>query len=950
IFQSLFAGDTRLISLNSDYLVAGISGNFKVADVSRDIGDLMRDYYTIITNAEVGRPIRDPGELNEYNIDINIDFKDPNPLIKLLDPAWSISNNTLFEGAFYRTGENTVFNFFTSVDTVQYDQNLFIENNIDFNTSLAHDSKEVLAAFYIFSNHQQLQSGIDFHDFSMEAIWDESKVDLTLGVDQRSTDSFARINSAINISSETTSIVFEPSIIKLLDRYWEFPQDNSITLSQGEIAFRNFALHNKDAYLSVNGNINEDPDDFLLVEINDLDLDFLNTFGLKEYQGTANGLLAYNGFYDNTGTGGGLRIQDLHINNFLVGDIEATAEFEQGLPVLNLTNTRMGKRVMEVNGSLGNDERPMDLTATLNDADLSVIEPFLSRYLRQIGGTIDGDFQIVGSLRQPQFIGTGHLTGATVLINYLNTFYTVDGSVSFAPNAISFKDLSLTDVQKHHATFQGGITHNNFKNFVLDIDSELNNFQVLNTTLQDNKLFYGTGFVTGNLKILGAANNLELNARATTAPNTRIYIPLVSSNGQFQEAFINIIDVHDTVSNEIQKPSVKKLAINNFRMNIDLNITPDAYAEIQIDPRTGENIQGRGRGVLNLGIDTQGNFSMRGNYEIVDALYNFSLYNVINKKFEIEPGGRISWHGDPYGGIMNIKAAYEENVSLASIQDQSMGTEFENAQMRRKYPLRIVMDLNGPLLSPDISFDFDFSNFPEGELQIPISSFKNRIANDEQEKNRQVFSLIMLRRFSPAGQFSGAGIGFSNLSQLISSQINTLISQVDQNLEVDFDLASLDETAMESFQLRVAYTFLDGRLRVMRDGGFTDFQGNADLNSIAGDWQAEYHLTEDGRYVIRAYNRTNFINSLSSLNIKNPNTYGISISQTLLFSSFKELFRKNRRNPEPIGTVEIPDLDGKREDSLIFKPIEVDEAWLRKEASPTIHFYDHAVPQESSRQ
>jgi hypothetical protein len=153
----------------------------------------------------------------------------------------------------------------------------------------------------------------------------------------------------------------------------------------------------------------------------------------------------------------------------------------------------------------------------------------------------------------------------------------------------------------------------------------------------------------------------------------------------------------------------------------------------------------------------------------------------------------------------------------------------------------------------------------------------------------------MLRRFSPAGQFSGTGIGFSNLSQLISSQLNSLISQVDQNLEIDFDLASLDESAFESFQLRVAYTFLNGRLRVMRDGGFTDFQGNADLNSIAGDWQAEYLLTEDGRYVVRVYNRTNIYNSLTSLNIKNPNTYGISVSQTLLFSSFKELFQNTRR-------------------------------------------------------
>src|SRR5690606_35026891 len=198
-------------------------------------------------------------------------------------------------------------------------------------------------------------------------------------------------------------------------------------------------------------------------------------------------------------------------------------------------------------------------------------------------------------------------------------------------------------------------------------------------------------------------------------------------------------------------------------------------------------------------------------------------------------GGGFVWYGDAYCGIMNIRAAHEENVSLVSLQDNTVTSGLENAQMKRQDQLRIIMDLNGPLLSPASAFDFDLSNFPGPELHIPISAFKDRIANDEQEKNRQVFSLIMLRRFSPAGQFSGAGIGFSNLSQLISSQLNALIAQVDQNLEIDFDLESLDESAMESFQLRVAYTFFDGRLRVMRDGGFTDLQGNANLNSIAGD-------------------------------------------------------------------------------------------------------------------
>lgn len=157
----------------------------------------------------------------------------------------------------------------------------------------------------------------------------------------------------------------------------------------------------------------------------------------------------------------------------------------------------------------------------------------------------------------------------------------------------------------------------------------------------------------------------------------------------------------------------------------------------------------------------------------------------------------------------------------------------------------------------------------------------------------------MLRRFSPEGQFSGSGIGFSNLTQLISSQLNNLIAQVDENLEIDFDLVGLDDTALETFQLRVAYTFFDGRLRVTRDGGFTDLQGNADFNTIAGDWQAEYLLTEDGRYRVRVYNRNNF-NTLTALNINNraPNTYRVSISQNLLFSSLKELFQNFSRNRE----------------------------------------------------
>src|SRR5690606_30162717 len=156
-------------------------------------------------------------------------------------------------------------------------------------------------------------------------------------------------------------------------------------------------------------------------------------------------------------------------------------------------------------------------------------------------------------------------------------------------------------------------------------------------------------------------------------------------------------------------------------------------------------------------------------------------------------------------------------------------------------------------------------------------------------------SVIMTRSFSPEGQFSGVSNISSSLGQLLSSQLNSFLGQVDKNLEVDLDVATLDQNALETFQLSVAYTFLDGRLRVSRDGGFTNNQGNASPSSIIGDWQAEYMLTEDGVYRIRIFNRNNY-NTFTSLSLsENVSTYGVSVSQSVAFNSFSELFNKITR-------------------------------------------------------
>lgn len=892
LFQSLFTDETRVISLNSDLLVAGISGKFEVEELARDVQELWEDYLNIVSN-ETPPKRSYVLEDEDYYIDIFVDLRDPNPIINLVAPNLYLSNQTTVEGAFYQTEENTVFNFFSGIDTIYYDGNYFIDNNIDFNTSKKKNSSDVLASFYLLSKEQQLRSGINFHNFALEAIWNESNVDLTLGIDQLATDSYLRIHSDIHLESGNTSIVFEPSDIKLLDNHWEFDTNNSIVLNPNELYFNNIRLFHENQYISADGKINADPEESLDITINELNLDFLNSFGLKNYMGTANGAITLTEYQRKEGSKGNLSVENIHIDDFLIGDLEASAFYEEGQINIQIDNYWEGRRSLEISGTLDDLDNSLNLIASLNETNLTIAEPFFGALVSQLDGTVTGKLDIGGTLTEPEITGQGTVKGGLMRFNYLNTYYQLDGNVIMEPNQISFRGLALRDLNSNLATLNGGITHDNFSNFIIDLTAGFTNFQVLNTSLADNELFYGTAFATGDLTVFGSLNNLEINANASSQPNTRVYIPIGSSQGQFQEDFIRIINVHDTVQVAGAESFEEGLDLNNMIINLNLDLNPNAYVEIQIDPKTGETIQGRGRGQLNLNVDTQGEFNMFGTYEIVDALYNFSLYNIINKRFQIEPGGRISWFGDPYAGNMSIRAIYEENVSMIGLHANTNASEFETAELKRRYPVKVIMGLEGQLLSPDIAFAFDFSAFPEGtELQTTISAFQNRIANDEQEKNRQVFSLIMLRRFSPEGQFTGAGIGFSNLSQLISSQLNNLIAQVDQNLEIDFDLTSLDETALETFQLRVAYTFFDGRLRVARDGGFTDLQGNADFNTIAGDWQAEYLLTEDGRYRMRVYNRNNF-NTLTALNINNraPNTYGVSVSQNLLFSSFRELFQ-----------------------------------------------------------
>jgi hypothetical protein len=155
-----------------------------------------------------------------------------------------------------------------------------------------------------------------------------------------------------------------------------------------------------------------------------------------------------------------------------------------------------------------------------------------------------------------------------------------------------------------------------------------------------------------------------------------------------------------------------------------------------------------------------------------------------------------------------------------------------------------------------------------------------------------VFSLIILRRLSPLESFSTSGSLANSVSELLSNQLSYWLTQVDQNLEIDLDLGALDAEAFNTFQLRLSYSFLNGRLRVTRDGTFSSqSQQQQSVASIAGDWTVDYLLTPDGKFRVKMYSRSNFNAISSSLGSQTAVTTGFSLMHTQNFNEVKDLLR-----------------------------------------------------------
>ena len=316
-------------------------------------------------------------------------------------------------------------------------------------------------------------------------------------------------------------------------------------------------------------------------------------------------------------------------------------------------------------------------------------------------------------------------------------------------------------------------------------------------------------------------------------------------------------------------------------MDFRLDVNKKASIEIVIDQETGSYLSGRGNGSLLMEIDTKGKFNMWGDFSTYDGIYNFKNLGVIDKKFNVKPGGTIIWEGDPLDAKMNLQAVYEvpggANPSIL----------LDNPDFNKNIPTEVSIKLEGNLLKPDDPvFQINFPN----TSGIVASEINYRLA-DPQRSQLQALSLLSQGIFINEVSVSMQGIT-NNLYQKASDVISNLIGEEDDKLKVGIDYLQGDKSALIDIATedRLGFT-LSTQIseKILLNGKIGVPVGGVEQTLIVGNVQIDFILNDEGSLRAKVFNKENEFRYIGD---ELGYTQGVGLSYDVDFNTFTQLIRK----------------------------------------------------------
>ena len=842
-------------------------------------------------------------------------------------PELSVSKGTSFSGE-YINGLEPMITLDGKIEQITFGEKILQKNSLYFIATKAADQSQILSQFGISSDKQFIEENLSTEKMSFNGAWEKDQISFTSFVKQKNSKNHLSLNGDIKLLEDTVKFQIDTtSELQVDNQLWEFKLDNNDAKPDNNVAFvnkdilvNNINIHNDSLSITqkitINGVLSENPKQKLIVRIDKFLFQNLSRIIGEEFTGQVSGNISLSDIYHQTKINSRLTAKNLNYNGTNIGysSIMLNNTTDARVFKLNVNHFIQGVKAFHVTGSIKDlfeEENELDVKVTLDQLDTKIAEPFIYQNISNIKGLLNGEINVTGSTVQPNFVGNVYIKDMGCHVVYLNTDYTFhNAKINFKNDRAYFRNIIVKDHLENKGVLNGGISFD--QGIYTDLNFYFKNLNLMNKQIapEEDATFYGVFYGTGDIHVKGLTSDIEIYSNELkTEKRTKIFIPLQGYETAENKSYIRFVNKKDSINTSAQ---ANEIDLSGIKLDLNLEVTDQAYAEIIFDKNAGDIIKSYGTGQMKIQLDTRGDFNLYGNYIINKGTYNFTLANVINKEFIIEPNSSISWTGDPYEGKMDIIAKYSQNASLAPILDTAV-VDISAAEVRRKYPVAVEMNLTEQLLSPELVFDINITDYPSS---LPgnnnnvvttdefINEFYSNIRANEQELNKQVFSLILLKRLSTLNSTANAGVrsgATGSMSELLGNYLSHLLSQVDENFEIDLDLTDFNNDSEDNLTYRLSYSFFDGRFRVTRSSTIVNDKNSTNPNSnntneLVGDWTLEYSVTPDGKLRLKAFNKSESDIGIITQNNSVNMTYGASLLHTQSFNKLSDLFkRKNKK-------------------------------------------------------
>lgn len=587
-----------------------------------------------------------------------------------------------------------------------------------------------------------------------------------------------------------------------------------------------------------------------------------------------------------------LSLNSTHIGNALINVTNALAPNVFNADVRLFYNDESKENLpLQIMGTITpqNEQEQMNLDISMERFDLSIVESFVSSFASDLEGYLScKDLKVSGKFSSPDIEGKIHMDNAAMNINMLGTKYYFTDDIEVDRNKLSFDNFVLKDAEKNTITINGEVAHKDFSTFDMDLKLIANKIKILDTKEESEQMYYGTAYASGVVNIKGDSTMLDISGSVRTEPGTSLTVPVSNKESVEENNFIVFYAKQDSNQTEEKTTNVVQKKSLAYNIALDLAVNSNAKLFLPIDfSQVKGDLSAAGDGDIKIKINRNGQFSMDGTVTIANGNFKLNVADVMEKTFDLERGGTLSWDGNPAGGVLDLSAVYKTNISLASLLGESYS---------KPVAVESIIKITGSMTNPQPKFDIQLPNV---DKQTEEQVFMNIDRTDEKVMIEQTASILLTNQFylSQGGYQTNvlqSGVT-SSVMGMAFSQISGMLSNMIRFVDVKLNYTSGDE--VYGGQMDADFSKTIGKWDLSLN---TSFGGDGTTNkatetsNIIGDATAKYRYTNNLQ--IEVFNRSN-ANDFTKYNVS-PYTQGAKIIYKRDYNSIKDIFIRKKRKKD----------------------------------------------------